>query len=388
MSELSWSRLNRRISQPGSDVWRVHYDAVARLEAGEDIILLSVGDPDFDTPGYISQHVIERINAGRTHYSPAAGEDNLREAVAELERSATGRDIEREQIVVFPGATATLYAVLATILNAGDGIVVPEPMYIGYHGMLAAVGADVQPVPLVPPTFELDVDAVMGAVQPNTRAVLVNTPGNPLGNIIPAAQLRRLAVECAARGLWLICDEVYSLITFEQPHMSLLKCARTLDNVVVVDGLSKSHAMSGWRVGWAVADRPMAEALGRFSSAALFGTCQFVQDAAAFALANDAEDVERMRKAYQERRDYVLRRVSEHPLLDAFQPQGGMFVMIDGGRICRSGDEFCRTLLDECGISTLPGSGFGPSASRYVRLSLTENRATLAEAFDRMRRLS
>ena len=388
MPDLSWSTLNRRISQPGSDVWRVHYDAVARLAAGEDVILLSVGDPDFDTPGYISQHVIECINAGRTHYSPVAGEDNLREAVAELERTATGRDIGPEHVVVFPGATATLYAVLATILDAGDGIVVPEPMYIGYHGMLSAVGADVQPVPLAPPTFLLDVDAVMAAVQPNTRAVLVNTPGNPLGNIIPAETLRDLAAACAARSLWLICDEVYSLITFEAPHVSLLKCAETFRNVVVVDGLSKSHAMSGWRVGWAVAERPMAEALGRFSSAALFGTCQFVQDAAAFALANDAEDVERMREAYEARRDFVLQRVTEHPLLDAFRPQGGMFVMIDGGRICQSGDDFCRTLLEECGVSTLPGSGFGPSASRYVRLSLTENEETLGRAFDRIEKLS
>ena len=309
MTELTFSRMTRRLSAPGGDVWQVHDLALERLADGEDVILLSVGDPDFDTPEFITQHVIDQLRQGRTHYSPAAGETQLRDAIAELETAGTGREFRREQVVIFPGATAALYAVFASLVDEGDGVLVPEPMYIGYQGVFDAIGVEIQHVPLAPPSFELDVDRLLAAIQPNTKVVLVNTPGNPCGNIIPPETLSRLAQECKARGLWLVCDEVYSLITFETPHVSMLKCTEDLSNVVVVDGLSKSHAMTGWRVGWVVADEPMIEALIRLSGSAFFGVCQFVQDGAAFALANDAAEVESMRQSYWSRRDYALKRL-------------------------------------------------------------------------------
>lgn len=374
----------QRLAQPGGDVWQVHYDAQARQLAGEDIIVLSVGDPDFDTPEYIAEHVVAKMRAGRTHYSPAAGEDALRDAIAALETLSTGRTFERDQIVVFPGATAALFAVFSSVLNVGDGVLVPEPMYIGYQGVFDAIGAEIQHVPLQAGNFDLDVDQLLAAVQPNTRAVLVNTPGNPCGNIIPPAVLARLADECRARNLWLVCDEVYSLITFDAPHVSMLKCTDNLSNVVVIDGLSKSHAMTGWRVGWTVADVPMTEALINMSGAAFFGVCQFVQDGAAFALENDAAEVEQMRLAYEQRRDYVVERVQRIPRLDCFVPPAGMFVMIDGSRVANSGAAFAQLLLDEVGVSTIPGSGFGPSTNDYVRLSLTVSQDDLRRAFDRI----
>lgn len=382
-----FSNQAERLARPGGDVWKVHYDAQARAQAGDDIIILSVGDPDFDTPEYIAEHVVAQMQAGRTHYSPAAGEDGLRDAIARLESQSTGRPFQRDQIVVFPGATAALYGVFSSVLNVGDGVLVPEPMYIGYQGVFDAIGAEIQHVALQAGTFELDVDALLGAIQPNTRAVLVNTPGNPCGNIIPPDVLGRLAVECRERNLWLVCDEVYSLITFDAPHVSMLKCTDDLSNVVVIDGLSKSHAMTGWRVGWTVADLPMTQALVNLSGAAFFGVCQFVQDGAAFALANDAAEVEQMRLSYQQRRDYVVERVKRIPTLGCFVPPAGMFVMLDGSRVANSGAAFAQLLLDEAGISTIPGSGFGPSADDYVRLSLTVPQADLARAFDRIERL-
>ncbi len=365
-------------------MWKIHDDALARQAAGEDMIILSVGDPDFDTPEYIAEHVVERMRAGRTHYSAAAGESVLRDAIAQVETESTGREFQRDQIVVFPGATAALYAVFACVLDAGDGVLVPEPMYIGYQGVFDALGADIQHVPLQPGTFELDVDALLAAVQPNTRAVLVNTPGNPCGNLIDPATLTRLARECKERDLWLVCDEVYSLITFDAPHVSMLKCTQDLSNIVVIDGLSKSHAMTGWRIGWTVGGTAITEALINMAGAAFFGVCQFVQDGAAFALANDAAEVEHMRKAYQARRDYVVGRIKDIPQLDCFVPPAGMFVMIDGSRVANSGDAFAKMLLDDVGVSTIPGSGFGPSASDYVRLSLTVPQHELERAFDRI----
>ena len=381
---LPVSKLTQRLAQPGSDVWAVHYDALSRKQAGENIILLSVGDPDFDTPPYISEYVIQQINQGRTHYSPAAGELELRQTIADMESKNVGHPIDIDQVVIFPGATAALYATMASILNPGDGIIIPEPMYVGYHGATEALGAQRQTVSLRQPSFALDVEEVMDRVEPNTKAVLVNTPGNPCGNLIPPEKLADLAKRCRAHNLWLICDEVYSLITFEQNHTSMLNCTDDLTNVVVIDGLSKSHAMSGWRVGWTISSPSMTENLSRISGATLFGTSQFIQDAAAYALANDAADVEEMRKEYEKRRNYVVGRVNQIPQLRLHTPQGGMFVMIDVSEAAENGEAFSRDLLDQQGVAVLPGTCFGPSGHSYIRMSLTEGIEVIDDALNRI----
>lgn len=381
---LHYSSLTARLDTPAAGVWDIHDEAVNRQRAGEDIILLSVGDPDFPTPSYITEHTVDAINRGRTHYSPAAGEFNLREAIAELETRITSRRFDPEQFVIFPGASAALYAVFSSIVDPGDQVVVPEPMYAGYTGLFAAIGVDVVSVPLKPPGFALDVDALFAAVTDRTRAVLVNTPGNPCGNLIGEDALRALAEGCMARDLWLVSDEVYSLITFDEPHWSLLRYDGDQSNLVVIDGLSKSHAMSGWRIGWAAAPPKLAEQLIRFSSATLFGVSQFVQDGAAYALANDTADVEAMRLEYQRRRDYAAKRLDGIDSLSYFLPRGGMFMMVDAGRLCNDGAEFARRLLIEAGLSTIPGRGFGPSAATYVRVSLTHPIEVLEDVFDRM----
>jgi len=381
---LYLSRLTERLQAPSTDVWQVHDEAVARRQAGEDVILLSVGDPDFATPDYIAQHTVDCIRRGRTHYSPAAGEPELLEAIAELETRITGRPFVPEQFVVFPGATAALFAVFSCIADPGDEILLPEPMYAGYGGVFDGVGVAVRHVALAPPDFELDVDGLIAAIGPRTRAVLVNTPGNPCGNLIPSQALSRLAQACRERDVWLVCDEVYSLITFDEPHVSLLRSTDDLSNIVVIDGLSKSHAMSGWRIGWAVAPPALAAELVRFSGATFFGVCQFAQDGAACALRRDAPDVEKMRLEYQRRRDYALRRLDAIPELDCFRPRGGMFVMVDVSRVATDGEAFARRLLDEALVSTLPGRGFGPGTANYVRLGLTHPVSTLEAVFDRI----
>ena len=383
---LRFSRVSERLAGPAAGIWDVHDEAVARHARGEDVIVLSVGDPDFSTPGYITDHTLERIQAGRTHYSPAAGEPVLRQAIADLE-TRIGGTFTADQFVVFPGATATLYAVFAALLDSGDAVVIPEPMYAAYQPIMDALGIQVRQVPLRGRHFELDVDEVLGAVDARTRAVLVNTPGNPCGNVIPAATLARLARECRARDLWVICDEVYSLVTFDAPHVSMLRAADDLANVVVVDGLSKSHAMSGWRVGWAAAAPEAVIPLTRLAGAVFFGVCQFVQDGAAWALAHDAPDVAAMRDEYRRRRDYAMSRLDALPMLRYCRPQAGMFLMIDVSRCAADGATFAARLLAEGGVSTLPGAAFGPSTAGYVRLSLTRPVAVLAEAFDRISRV-
>lgn len=315
MSKLPRSRASHRLARGSSNVWRVHLDAVARLNQGDDIILLSVGDPDFPTPEFITQQVVDSLQEHRTHYSPAAGEPRLRDAITALEASLTDKYFSRDQFVIFPGATAALYAILMCISDEGDEIVVPEPMYVGYREIFDTVGLRARTVPLSPPGFDLQVDKLEAAISSRTRAVLVNTPGNPCGNIIPAESLIHLNEVCQSRNIWLLCDEVYSLIHFDEPHVSLLHCVENLDHVVVVDGLSKSHAMSGWRIGWAAAPPELAGALERFAGATFFGCSQFIQDAAAFALTHDEPQVVKMRAEYQRRRDYAVKRIQDIPNL-------------------------------------------------------------------------
>ena len=201
---LPYSKMTQRLASPESDVWQVHEEAMARRSRGEDVTILSLGDPDFATPDFIAQHTVACIRQGRTHYSPPAGEDALRQAIAELESNLSGRRFEPEQFVILPGATAALYALFACLLDPGDEVIVPEPMYIGYRGVFDAIGAELKLVSLKLPDFELSAADVFSAVTDKTRAVLVNTPGNPCGNLLPPELLRELAAGCRQRDLWLV----------------------------------------------------------------------------------------------------------------------------------------------------------------------------------------
>ena len=202
------------------------------------------------------------------------------------------------------------------------------------------------------PKFEEDVAALLGAVDERTVGVIVNTPSNPMGNITPASDLRWLADECRRRNLWLISDEVYSLLCFEKKHVSMLNVVEHLENVVVVDSLSKSHAMSGWRVGWTASSPEFSERLADFALGAFFCGSPFIQDGATYALKHNTQRVQKMVEQYKRRRDYTLDRIKAIKGLSAERPSGGMFAMVD---VREDGDRFARQLLDEAGVSRLSG---------------------------------
>lgn len=382
---MKFSRASDRLNVDDSALWGVHDAAVARQAAGEDIILFSIGDPDLPTIDIIIDHAVSSLKAGRTHYSPGAGELSLRQAIADIEQRASGKPTHTDQVVIHPGGTNALYTTLRCFLDEGDEIVIPSPMYVGYQGLLGAVGARAVNVPLDSDNnFALDVEAVKAAFTDRTRVLLLNTPGNPAGNMIPEAALRELAAFCREREVWIVCDEVYSMITFGSGHTSLHRATASLDNVVIIDALSKSHAMTGWRLGWTVSSPEVARRLVDFASGTIFGCCQFVQDAAAFALKNDEEYMRAVADEYRVRRDYALERIGRIPGLSANCPAAGMFVMVDVHAVEPDGLAFARGLLDRHGVSVLPGAAFGETTRHFVRLSLTHPVHVMSKAFDRI----
>lgn len=381
------SQLSQRLIEESSGVWAVHDQACEQYANGEDVYLLSVGDPDLATLPSTIRATIDSLEKGRTHYAPGMGEKNLRRIISDIEIKASGKHCDPSNVVIFPGATNAIYSVMACLLNPGEDIIVAEPMYVGYEGIFKALDVNVVPVELnVENHFDLEVEKVKAAVTDKTRVVFINTPGNPAGNMIGEEQLTELAAFCLKNNIWLVCDEVYSMITFDEQHTSLRKAARKLDNVVIIDGLSKSHAMTGWRLGWTVASTEFSQRLLDFTSSTIFGCCQFVQDAAAFALSNDEEYIQGVREEYRQRRNYVCERVNSIPGISCQVPKAGMFIMIKVDELAENGLKFSEDLLKNEKVSVLPGVGFGQSTNNYVRVSLAQPINVLKPAFDRIER--
>lgn len=378
---LPISKTSDRLASLDHSAWQVHLDAMQRLKMGESIIPLSLGDPDFNTPDYINVGLIEAIKRHRTHYSSAGGEQRLKEELAKLETRLSGHTRSPRQFTIFQGATGAVHAVLNCIANPGDNVVTTEPKYLGYDSTCAIVGVEIKAVPMSPPYFELHADALLDAVDRRTVAILINTPSNPAGRVADPSDLRKLAEECAKRDLWLISDEVYSLLWYEKQHVSLLNVADSIENTIVVDSLSKSHAMSGWRVGWTVSSEEFATRLEDFALGAFFCGSPFIQDGATFALKHNTAQVQRMVAQYKERRDYTLDRINSIEGIDAEPPDAGMFVMAD---VHEDSGPFARQLLQQTGVSVMPGTACGACTRNYVRIGLTKPVDILSQAWDRI----
>jgi arginine:pyruvate transaminase len=384
-SSLSLSKVARRLDVEESDVWRVHEDAVEMKRRGEDVILLSVGDPDFRTPEPIIDNAISHMRVGRTHYSPALGELDLRRAVADLETRTSPHPCSPEEVAILPGATSAIHVVMNCLLNAGDEIIIVDPMYVGYPSIMRAIDARVTTVKSRADNgFEPVLEDIQAAVTSSTKVVFMNTPGNPTGTIIGRNRLSAMARFCYEHDIWLVCDEVYSMFTFEKPHISIRAASERLDNIVMIDGLSKSHAMSGWRMGWVVAPPWLIRHIGNYASMSLFGSPQFIQDAAAFALNNDEYYVREMCTEYKRRRDFVCQRCAEMPGIRFHRPAAGMFVMLDVSRVNPDDAAFAEDLLARQKVSVVPGSGFGESTRGHVRFSLTQPVEILREGCERL----
>ena len=381
----TFSKLTARLDSAGNEAWAVHDDALEMQRRGEDVVVLSIGDPDFRTPEPIVDNAVSHLKVGRTHYSPALGELSLRRAVADYETRVSPHTCSVDEVSIYPGVTAGIYAVMSCLLNPGDGVVVVDPMYVGYEPIFNALQASVQLVQAHSrDAFIVKPETIEKAVTADTRVIFINTPANPTGTIMPRQDLQRLAKFCQQQNIWLVSDEVYSMFTFEKPHISLRTAAGQLDNLVVIDGLSKSHAMSGWRMGWVVAPAELTVHLGNFAAMSTFGCPQFIQDASAFALNNDEYYVKEMCDVYCKRRDLVCDRLLKMPGIRFNKPDAGMFIMIDVSEFIADDKRFARELLQQAKLSLLPGSALGEATRGHVRFSLVQPESVLIEGCERL----
>lgn len=381
-----YSQVAERLNTETAEAWHVHDQALQMQKRGEDVVLLSIGDPDFRTPEPIIDNAVSHIRVGRTHYSPSLGEPNLRRAIADYETKTSPYPCSIEEVSIYPGGTSAIYSVMSCLLDAGDEIILVDPWYVGYEPIMRALDVSVKTVKALPENdFVPQLADFVAAVTDNTKVIFVNTPCNPTGAMINQQSLGELASYCYDNGIWLVCDEVYSMFTYETPHRSLRASAKQLDNVVVIDGLSKSHAMSGWRIGWAVAPPELTIHLGNFAAMSMFGCPQFIQDAAAFALNNDEYYVREMRNKYQKRRDLVCSLLDTIPGISYHRPESGVFIMVNVSTLDPDDNAFAKALLDAQKVSVLPGSAFGESTSGHVRFSLVQPEHVLTEGCRRLK---
>jgi len=384
---MRFAKLTQRIAGDGAAAWDIHYRALAMQAEGKDVLLLSVGDPDFDTPAPIVEAAIDSLRDGHTHYSDVRGKLALRQAIARRHQQRSGQAVSADQVTVLAGAQCALFCVAQCVLDPGDEVIVAEPMYVTYEAVFGACGATVVPVPVKPENgFRVCPQDVAARITPRTRALALNSPHNPSGASLPRSTWAALAELCIAHDLWLISDEVYSELLYEGEHVSPGSLPGMAERTATLNSLSKSHAMTGWRVGWVVGSTALAAHLENLALCMLYGSPDFIQDAAVTALEQQLPELEAMRQAYRQRRDLVCERLAGCPGIKVSKPDGGMFVMVDIRETGLSAQSFADRLLDSQGVSVLAGEAFGPSAAGHIRLGLVVGAEALEEACRRIAR--
>ena len=345
-------------------------DRAYEFEAqGRDIIHLSVGDPDFDTPVAIVESAIQSLRNGRTHYAPIPGQSDLRAAIAGQTSAQSGVAVDPDQVIVFSGAQNALFATMLSVAGSGDEVILCEPTYTTYQAVAKAGDANVVRVAATAEDgFQVDPNAIAAAITPNTRTILLNSPGNPSGTVLSRDHVQAIVDLCHENDIWLVSDEVYWPYVYEGEHVSPLSLSGGSDVTFVISSLSKSHAMTGWRVGWTIAPKPVAHQLVNVAQCMLFGVNQFVQDAAVTALTQPHPELAIMRDAFVRRRDRLYTGLSKIAGLRTHAPAGGMFLVVDVSEAGLDGAGFTERLLEEAGVSVVPGFGFGESMRNFVRI--------------------
>lgn len=365
------------------------FDMLARgkaLEAqGRSIVHLGIGEPDFDTPAHIRHAATAALEAGFTHYGPAAGLPEFRKVIAAEWRQRRNLECEAANVVVTPGAKPILLFAMVALLEVGDEVLIPSPAFPNYGSIAALIGAKVVPVPLVPERgFDLDLDALRARITDRTRLLVLNTPHNPTGGVIPPATLAAVAELARKHDFVVLSDEIYSGMVYEGTSPSIATLPGMAERTVVVDGFSKTYAMTGWRLGFGIMAEPLAKHMAALMNNSNSCTATFVQKAGEAALLGPQAEVASMVDEFHVRRDLVVAGLNAIPGVCCGRPAGAFYafpnIVVPGMTSAQLADR----LLDEAGVVTLPGTAFGAEGEGYIRLSYANSQAQLSEGLRRI----
>ena len=382
-----FSPLVHRLHNDGLSGWEVHTRAEAAVAAGEEgVIILSVGDPDFSTPEPIVDSAVTALRGGDTHYTPMNGRADLRAAIAADTKQRTGLDVSADNVVVAAGTQNAMFAASLCVAGEGDEVMALEPMYLTYESTLTVAGAELVRVAQPSPGFCPDIAAIEAAITPSTRAIVITNPNNPTGVVMTSNELAAIAELAIRHDLWVISDEVYCDVVFGEGGSigSIASLPGMADRTVICGSLSKSHAMTGWRVGWAVGPKELMDHIHAMQVIVNYGIPGFVQQAATDALVQFKDAAVEMRDTYLYRRDLAVSEFAASPELSVLVPDAGMYLLLDVSAVAPSSAEFCTALFDEQRVSLLDAKAFGASADGWVRLSFTASTEDIREGCRRI----
>lgn len=362
-------------------------DRAKALEArGRDIIHLEIGQPDFPTPDYIVEAGIEAIRAGRTRYTPPAGTPDLRAAIAEVAGALRHLHFTPEEVVVGPGAKPAIYFAAMALVEPGDEVIIPDPGFPSYAAIVGLAGGIPVPVRLHPEElYNFDMADFRAKISPKTRAIILNSPSNPTGGVTPADVLEEIADVAQKVDAWVISDEIYSQLVYEGDAPTIAAVPGMRERTIIVDGFSKTYAMTGWRLGYGIMPAPLAERMSLLATHAVGCTADFTQAAGVAALYGDTAAIDAMRDAFRERRDKTVAALNSLPGVRCAMPKGAFYVFPDVRSYGRSSRDIADYLLEEAGIALLPGSDFGPAGEGYLRISYATAWDQIEQAVERMR---
>lgn len=380
---MRFSPLVDRIRGDGADAWVTHYEAAAARSRGEDVVVLSIGDPDLESPPSVVDRAIERLRAGDLRYTPASGRLPLLEAIARAHTARTGQAVSAENVVYLAGAQNALFVASMCLAGPGDEVITFDPMYATYPATIEVSGARMIRA-ATGAGFRPDIGELESLVTPRTRAIVWTTPSNPSGVIINQAELNAIAEIARRHDLWLISDEVYAGLA---PGGRVPSLAAVLpEHVVTISSLSKSHSLPGLRAGWLVGPRELTRNAEALAMCMLFGLPGFIQEAVIAALAVAAEAEHRIREFCDTRRDRMLAGLRGIHGIRPTVPEAGMFMLVDVSDTGMSGSEFMRALYERERVSVMDGAAFGQRTSRFVRICFATEEATIDAACARIRR--
>ncbi len=380
-------RYAERMKRLGTEtVFEVLVRALALEAQGRKIVHLEIGEPDFDTPANIVQAGIDALKAGYTHYTPSAGIPQLREAIARYIGETRGIETLPSQVMVTPGAKPIMFFCILALAEAGDEVIYPNPGFPIYESMIDFVGATPVPIRLREERgFRFDLDELREKVSPRTKMIIINSPHNPTGGTLTREDLEAIASLAIENDIMVLSDEVYEKIIYEGEHFSIASLPGMQERTILLNGFSKTYAMTGWRLGYGVMPEGLLEHVNRLMINSNSCTATFTQYAGIEALVGPQEDVSRMVAAFRERRDTIVKGLNSIPGIRCFNPKGAFYVFpnIEGTGI--ESKELQKYLLDEAGVACLPGTSFGAYGQGFLRLSYANSLENIRWALERIR---